>query len=302
MKSKYFNLYERSYKFNDLSETEQKTFLIERKVYIKGKEIEMYDDLLASHDHNNGNNIKFIGKDFKIDKTNYTLNPDFIDEIYNKLMFVFNNNNIRNIDKSQNVNKVAYQSINNEEDKKTFINDLNKKSNAEFMQKLNDAIFLDFHIESKRGDDYVENVFKKHLKYDIKHLSDYVFGLDNTTSFLTFHSYYSFYRISKIADFCSENTEDGLSEIEYIDIKKHSVPQSIAMLKAAGFFELENISKLTSSKLHQVIAIIIGLNPNNLTHIRSIRGNVNVLHNKSEENPLKFTSSIHVDDMLKILK
>jgi len=74
------------------------------------------------------------------------------------------------------------------------------------------------------------------------------------------------------------------------------------MLKACGFFELESVKNISSSKLHQIVGIIIGLDPNNTTHMRSLRGNINVMNKKSEENPLKFTTSNHIEQMMKLLK
>lgn len=303
-KLKFFGIYENSFKFRELSEQEQKKFLIESAVYVEGKSIEEYNEELINPFYiDRSQNILFLGKDFVINQVNYTLNSDFINEIYKVILENFETGNLKNINEHIKVLNITYSTIENEEERVFFLNDTKKKANQDYRNELTNKIFQDFHNQKKVDSNYKENVVKKHLIYDIKHLSDYIFGLNNHHSFLTITSLQSFLRITEILDFCDKyKLEIETEEFEKIDFTKPSIPKSIAMLKATGFFELENIKKLKSNKLHQVIAIIIGKDPNNSTDIRSIRGNCNILNPNSEENPVNFTSNSHIKDMLNLLK
>lgn len=159
------------------------------------------------------------------------------------------------------------------------------------------------YFEANIGENDLFTSVEKYLKGDKNYLP---------TKFQEeWNNYYSF---SKISEYCETKKNQILNintknmdesnkneKIEELDFIKPSVPKSIAMLYISGFFDLEKIKLLKSSKLHSVVAIIIGLDPNNKTHIRSIRGNINVLNSNSEENPLKFTASNHLKDMEKLL-
>lgn len=301
-KLKYFGIFKHSYKFDELEDIEQKRILINKNVYIKGiSELQYNQDLVHPAYDNKSQNINYIGKDFIFDNEHYTLNKDFIEEVYNTILEAFENGNLKHIIEFLKVLKFQYDDLETENEKLEFIKTTKIKAKEEYSKELYDKIFQDF-VVLKNEKDFKEKVIKKHLIYDKLHLSDYVFGLANFKSFLTINSYYKFLRLTKILNFCNQYKSDVDSfEIDKVDFKSTSIPKSIAMLKASGFFELESIKKINPTKLSQIIAIIIGKDPNNKTDVRGISGNISVLKSYSEENYSKYTSHKRIDEMTDLL-
>lgn len=202
-KLKYFGIFENCFKFNELTDDEQKMCLIKHKVYIEGKnEIIYNEDLVHPFYLNKSNDINFIGKDFTINRINYTLNPQFIDEVYVTILDTFENGYMKNINDYIEVLNLSYQTIEDENERINFLKDNKKLANQDYLKQLSNKIFQDFNRQKKNDKNYKEYVIKKHLRFDIKHLSDYVFGLDNRSSFLTIREYGSFLRIERILQFC----------------------------------------------------------------------------------------------------
>lgn len=205
----FFGIYENSLKFRELSEQEQKKFLIKHNIYIKGKSDKEYDKDLVNHFYvNRSQNILFLGKDFMLSDINYTINSEFIDEVYKAILEGFENGNFKNINDHVQVLKLSYDMIEDEEEKAIFLNDKKKLAKQDYQKELINKIFQDFHNQKKNDINYKENVIKKHLIYDIKHLSDYIFGLNNISSFLTISAYFSFLRTTEILKFCDEHNSE----------------------------------------------------------------------------------------------
>lgn len=298
----YFGLFESGYKFNELTENQQKSFLVKQKIYVKGSSDSEYDeDAVHPFYLDRRKDINFLGEDFTFENSDYTLNPEFIEEVYNYLMSSYTKTMSKLITNHINVLEASYQIIEDDVEKSKYIYELKKEIDKEFMKELTNPIFMAFHIQIKSGGEY-KNLIKKQLRYDISHLSGYIFGLDNATSFLTFKGYYTHKRLTAKSKFCDQYKLIAPVEKEEIEFSKPSVPKSIAMLKASGFFELESIKRLNPTKLYQVIAIVIGKDPNNPSHDRNIRGNFNILNSNSGESFVNFTTNTHLKAMENLLK
>lgn len=219
-KLRYFGIFESCFKFNELTDKEQKLFLIKKDVYIKGKSDKIYnEDFVHPFYLDRSQNINFIGKDFLHNNVSYTLNPNFIDEVYNAIFNVFENGHLKNINEQIKVLNLSYSIIEDEEERIDFVNDTKKRAKQDYQKELSNKIFQDFHNYKSFDKDFKENVIKSHLTYDIKHLSDYIFGLNNIHSFLTIATYYSFLRITEILNFCDKHK----SEVEQKEIEAKSI-------------------------------------------------------------------------------
>ena len=74
-KQKYFGIFDSCYKFNELSEQEQKSFLVEHGIYIEGKSKTIYnEDFINPFYQDRSQNINFLGKDSDF--------PNLIDNYY----------------------------------------------------------------------------------------------------------------------------------------------------------------------------------------------------------------------------
>ncbi|WP_395052214.1 hypothetical protein [Flavobacterium sp.] len=93
-----------------------------------------------------------------------------------------------------------------------------------------------------------------------------------------------------------EITDFELQENDKIDFEKASFPKAIAMLHEIGFFNLDKVKNLSLTSQYEIISIITG-NQN----IRSIKGNVSVLTDYSNENRARYTSNTHLEEMRKKL-
>ncbi len=302
-KLKYFGLYENSFEFNKLSEKEQHHNLINDKVYIEGNRKEIYDDDFRDPYYLNEKHlILYLGKDFLFQKKNYTLSPNFINEVYDEVIEVFKNDRLKLINDQINLLTLTYQLLEDEIEKSNFLNEKTKNVKTDYIKELSKKIFQDFHNQ-KSIPNFKEIVIKKHITYDVKHLSDYLFGLNNLQNFNAISCFYNFCRLNEITNFCNQHLSvNQETNLENIDFTNPSIPKSIALLKASGFFELEKIKKLKPTRLYQIIAIIIGKHPNNVTDNRSIRGNYNVMNKNSDENITNYTSNSHLKSMEDLLK
>lgn len=86
---------------------------------------------------------------------------------------------------------------------------------------------------------------------------------------------------------CLPNTETTKEEIE----QKEKAPYKIALLKELGFFELDKIKRLSKENVFKVIQKLTG------GTVRTIKGNVNVLNNESNEDRTKYTSNNHFEEV-----
>ncbi len=73
-------------------------------------------------------------------------------------------------------------------------------------------------------------------------------------------------------------------------------PYKIALLKELGFFSLPAIKAMNKTNQFEVIKELIG------GSTRAIKGNVNVLEPKSEENPLRYTSNEHIENVKNLIQ
>jgi len=298
-KLKFFGIYQNCYDYNNLTDTEQKEILIKNDIYVEGISNQPYDKSLVDPFYINRNqNIQFLGNDFKLNNKNYTLNPKFIDEVYNEITKKFENDRLINIDEYINSLTLRYNFIENQEEKNVFLIEKKKLASQDYSEKLSNKIFQDFHNSKNDKSDLKEVIIKKHLKYDIPHLSDYIFGLDNLQNFLSISIYFTFLRTTKIIDFCDENF---LVKEKDIDLKKPSLPKAIAMLNEIGFFELEKLKSLTENNIAKIISIIQLKNPNDKNNLRSISGNIRVLNPDNKESISKYTSYKWNDEMKDLL-
>lgn len=208
-KLKFFGIYENSFKFRELPEQEQKEFLIKHAVYVQGKSSEEYDnDLINPFYIDKSRNITFLGKDFKFNNINYTLNEEFINEAYEAVLKTFETGNLKNIKEYIKVLKLTYDTFENNEEKALFVRETRKKAKEDYQKELHNKLFQDFHNYEKSRKNYKENVIKKQIKHDIPHLSDYIFGINNIANFLTIKTFFSFLRINEILKFCDEHNSE----------------------------------------------------------------------------------------------
>jgi hypothetical protein len=292
-KLKFFGIYDNGYTFKDLNEEEQKEILIKNKIYIEGVINDSYNKHLVHPFYLNASqNIKFIGDDFKINNINYTLNSEFIDEVYEQILKRFENGSLLNINEYIKSTNLKFNFIESESEKNKFLNEIKKLAEKNYLEKLSDKVFQDFHKLSNENPNYKEIVIKKHLRYDITHLSDYIFGIDNIQNFLSISIYYDFLRATKIIDFCNDNF---LIEDKDIDLKKPSLPKTIAMLNEIGFFELEKIKNLNDKNIARIISFIQMKDMDSITNLRAISGNIRALNPNNKEDGFKYTSHKWID-------
>lgn len=287
-KLKFFGIYENCYDYNRLNDDQQKKILINKKIYIEGFINEPFDkNLIHPFYFNPEQNINFLGNDFELNNKNYTLNHLFINEVYEQIIKKFEENRVISIDNYIDSLNLKLNFIDNKNDKNIFLSDQEKKAKMQYSEKLGDKIFQDFHKLKNEVPNLKELVIKKHLRYDITHLSDYIFGIDNIQNFLAISEYYTFLRTTSIINFCDINYNTAEEETES---KKPSLPKAIAMLHEIGFFELEKLKNLNDTSIAKIISFIQMKEMENSTNTRAISGNIRVLNPKNKEDGLKYTS------------
>jgi hypothetical protein len=259
-KQKYFNIFENCYKFSEMDDQEQKDFLVKNEVYIKGVEKTIFNkDFVNLTDMSKAQNINFIGQDFIHKKENYTLNQDFLEEIFNVVIANFRDGLLKKISSHIDILTMSYNVIDSEKDRFSFINETKAKANQDFLLCLQDTTFQEFH--SKKSSD--KNIIKIKLRYDIKSLSDYIFGLENYKNCLPIRSYYSFLRIMEILKFCNSYAKE--SKEKEIEEKSELLDGTQKVLLIEKL--LKNAIKWENTddrKKAYIISKIIDRNPDNI--------------------------------------
>ena len=297
---KYFGIYN-EIDFKNKSENEQKELLIKSKIYIIGNSTEEFNknefDFVIQDDPNNY--VTYLGKDFELKNKAYTLNDEFLEEIFTNIMQEFQVDTPQFIDAHLKRIKLNLETYRNEKEQTSYVDEVRQTAETQYRASLNSLLFAELH-ENKNPVDYI---LKKHLKNNFYQLSNYLFGLGKLDHFTIYNVLFQFEQMKSVLNFCltfnPEGKDFGSEDIEF---KKPSLPKAIAMLHEIGFFELEKIKKLTPKAIAQIIAIIQIKDPNNETVKRAISGNISVLNPDSQENFSKYTTHKNLDEIKSLYK
>jgi len=286
--------------FNNLTKEDQYQILIETEIYEKGVESEKYDlDLKTINHRSDCANV--LGEDFIFEGANYTLNPMLIETLFAAIMDRYKMDS-KAIQSQMVALKLKLETFTDSNDLIDFLSATRKSVVDDYRQKIDLPSFQLLH--KSKSETELQSILFSLVRYDTQTLSDYSFGLNNISHSTIYTHLWLYERYTQIKAFCDLNSETLLIEeidFEKIDFTVPSVPKSIAMLKVAGFFELKEISSLSSTRRCQIIAIAIGKDPNNPSDMRSIRGNYNVLLQYSHENASNYTTSVHLAKLKKLL-
>ena len=294
MALKYFNILDIR-TFSDKSESEQKTILIEAKIYINGKKIPVDFSLEEGEIWRGSNSYpKYLGQDFEFDGVNYKLNNDFLNEVFNECTEYIKfkhapiiENNLETIKLQAEFSRDSYITEMLQKEIKSYNNYLQKK----LFKKLHNS---DFENEQQHFD-----ILKSFLSINWYDLSDYLFGLNNIQSYHIVSTYYSYIRQNRILLFL--NSKIVIDETVEIDSQKISRPKFIAMLNELGFFKWEAIKDLSNDQKAKIILALLQQDYNNKNAIHNVVKNFQGLNPKSELDPRKFTASTHMEVSNKIL-
>lgn len=294
MALKFFNILDIR-TFSEKSESEQKTILIEAKIYINGEKIPVDFSLEEGEIWRGSNSYpKYLGQDFEFDGVNYKLNNDFLNEVFNECTEYIKfkhapiiENNLETIKLQAEFSGDSYITEMLQKEIKSYNNYLQKK----LFKKLHNS---DFENEQQHFD-----ILKSFLSINWYDLSDYLFGLNNIQSYHIVSTYYSYIRQNRILLFL--NSKIVIDETVEIDSQKISRPKFIAMLNELGFFKWEAIKDLSNDQKAKIILALLQQDYNNKNAIHNVVKNFQGLNPKSELDPRKFTASTHMEVSNKIL-
>ncbi|MDD3004257.1 hypothetical protein [Flavobacterium sp.] len=291
MALKYFNILDIR-TFSDKSENEQKAILIEKNIYEIGTSIQS-DISLNEYEIQRGSNNypKYLGQDFVLNGINYKLNDDFLDEVFNECINYYKSHHTPLIE-----NKIETLKLQAELSGDSFINEQRQREIKNYNSYLSKNLFkklhkLDFENEQEHFD-----ILKSYLCVNWFDLSDYLFGLNNISSYHIVSTYYSYIRTNKTLFFLN-----SIGTIDETGISKLTRPKFIAMLNELGFFKWQSIKDLTNEQKAKIILALLGQDYNTKGAIHNVVKNFQALNPKSELRPDKFTAQIHMEDVKKIL-
>ena len=235
----------------------------------------------------------------------YEINPFFKREIFKDVQNEIENtitkklNNFNSIRKNLESEPLLKDKILNLKEQYKFT--LNQ---IEFKQLMDDYLFYKGTTKSKYYKDW-NNFVINHINEETIIL--YLNGDKRYKSIDLINQHWEwFYQTKIVTEFCLNEIKRLESEIilaeninskEDLDKRKIPLPQSIAMLKKIGFFDLELVKNLSKDSKFEIISIITGSQ-----NIRSIKGNVNVLDADSIEDTMRYTSHLHLKKMADKLK
>lgn len=281
--------------FSDKSESEQKAILIEANIYKKGNSIKS-DIILDEFEIQRGSNHypKYLGQDFELNEINYKLNDDFLNEVFNECTNYHKFHHIPLIE-----NHIETIELQAEFSGDSFISELLQKEVKSYNSYLPKKLFKKLHNSDFENEQQHFDILKSYLSVNWFDLSDYLFGLNNISSYHIVSNYYSYVRTKRTLIFL--NSKSVIDEEVEIDTKKFTRPKFIAMLLELGFFKWEPIKDLTNDQKAKVILALLRQDYNNKNIIHSVVKNFQALNPKSELNPGKFTAQNHIEEAKKIL-
>jgi len=281
--------------FLELGIIEQQKALIEKGVYIQGQTHFEKDDTPKNFYSNGSQDYPlFIGEDFTFEKSIYTLNPNFLNEVFHLNLDYFNEKNLKNIENQIQTLRLQIEFSGDFSQKLSYVEENYKKS-------LSSPIFQEFHINKDKDSSFMEDILRRHLSYDFYALSQYILGLKNFDSNYAFSNYYTFLSSTKIIELCDNYTTE--SQIEQIDFYNNfKTTKFIAMLNELKFFDIDSIKNLTLHQKSKIVLALLQKDYNNKNSAHSVEKNIQVLNPKSELNGVRYTSWTHIDDVRKTIR
>ena len=294
MALKFFNILDIR-TFSDKSESEQKTILIEAKIYIKGKSIPIDFSLQEGEIWGGSNNYpKYLGQDFEFDGVNYKLNDDFLNEVFNECVEYIKFHHAPIIE--NNIETIELQA---EFSGDSFISEMLQNEIKSYNNYLQNKLFKKLHNSDFENEQQHFDILKSFLSINWYDLSDYLFGLKNIQNYHIVSTYYSYVRQSRILFLL--NSKKEIDETVEKDNQKFSRPKFIAMLNELGFFKWEAIKDLSNDQKAKVILALLQQDYNKKNAIHNVVKNFQGLNPKSELSPKKFTANTHIEAVKKIL-
>lgn len=224
--------------------------------------------------------------------SNYTLNEEISDEIFEQLEFYIEDVNCDfEWDKKKFFLKLnAYVDVNK---KIKFLKKLYKKDYGELTK---DHDVLIYFGQEENGftswkDYIIHSIDSSIIK---QHLNDKILSY-GTEILKTWSDYRSLKLFTDLyLNLINELESDSYQENTGKSKVKLSEPISIAMLHEIGFLELEKLKSLSDESKFKIAALILRKDYTNKNVIRQIRGNFNVLRDNYNENGIKFTAHSQV--------
>ena len=294
MALKFFNILDVR-TFSEKSESEQKTILIEAKIYIIGKSIPIDFSLQEGEISGGSNNYpKYLGQDFEFDGIIFKLNDDFLNEVFNECVEYIKFQHAPIIE--NNIETIKLQA---EFSGDSFISEMLQNEIKSYNNYLQKKLFKKLHASDFENEKQHFDILKSFLSINWYDLSDYLFGLKNIQNYHIVSIYYSYVRQSRILFFL--NSKKEIDETVEIDNQKFSRPKFIAMLNELGFFKWEAIKDLSNDQKAKIILALLQQDYNNKNTIHNVVKNFQALNPQSELNPKKFTANTHIEAVKKIL-
>jgi hypothetical protein len=222
---------------------------------------------------------------------NYKLNDDFLNEVFNECINYHKFHHIPLIE-----NHIETIELQAEFSGDGFISELLQKEVKSYNSYLPKKLFKKLHNSDFENEQQHFDILKSYLSLNWFDLSDYLFGLNNISSYHIVSNYYSYIRTKRTLIFL--NSKDAIDET---GISKLSRPKFIAMLNELGFFKWQSIKDLTNDQKSKVILALLGQDYNTKGAIHNVVKNFQALNPKSELSPQKFTAQNHIEDVKKIL-
>ena len=208
MERMFFNIIA-TYPFVNQPEDEQKKYLIDLGVYVKGETIP--NDVLTDDFHfmRGGTNYpKFVGQSFKIGALNYILNCDFLNEVFRECFHELDNR-VNNLIESR-IETIQLQS-------EILGMSVIEENLLKIKKEYSDALtYKQFKILHKLGFENKElhiDFLKSYLAISWYDLSDYLCGLGNISNYDSVTHYSKYLTLNKILNFLNYR----LSENNYKD-------------------------------------------------------------------------------------
>lgn len=272
---KFYGIFDKS-DFKELQEEDQKKLLIDTQIYVLGKSIELFDEdeFDAVFDGNPSDYFIYLGSDFEINNKKYTLNIEFLNEVFSNIMNDFELNTPKYINKNLKRLNINLETYTNGKERSQYINNVRITGESDYRSNLNSKLFMDLHED--KNEIRTNQILKKHLKHNHYQLSNYLFGIEKFEFYSIYSKLYSFKSIKSVLEFCSEN------EIEQTEFNLKPIDTSIQVFLIEGLLNIEGWVEISSRKKAKIIKEIIGKNEDN---IRKVYEEMN---KKQSENSQKF--------------
>jgi hypothetical protein len=290
------------------------SFLLKENIY-------NYDKYLSPYVHLDIKESKEIGFSITYKHKYYKINPEVIDEIY---LNIFEQIKTYTLNDKAEIELKLSGYIDNKKKLKYLKNEYSKAT-----KEMSNSPYSRLYLGEKQSDynNWKEYIISCYIEEF--HIINYLYkgslftfklnssqgrfkivkDLDLRLNIYTYEFWCACYELSEIRSYIEKKiNEMDLSEIEDLsnktngDPKSISIPKQIALLETTGFFELDKVKKLTSDRLYHIVALAIGKDPQDKSHIRAIRGNIQVLKADSSENRMKYTSGTHLEYFTKLLE